>query len=851
HDGYELLFGGGSVGLLGTATYTFQNGTWSDITDQIPTSPGPRFETQLTYDGRDGYAVLFGGYGCFNPSCSGGIFGQGPLNDTWTYSGGAWAPVATTVAPPTTENGALGYDSTDRIVVLLTECSCSTTTPVTETWTYAGGNWTNVTANQTVQPTFGIGYASLADSPWDKGLVLFGGQESNSTWLFSNGTWSNLTSTAGTAPSPRYESGFTADSTLGAPILFGGLLEFPCSTCLPTLNDTWEFYHGQWRNVSAPPAPWTRPTAQVADDPADRGILLWGMAGGTNAADTWMFGPRPNFTANALAAPPVADASVPVQLFADVSGGLPPYLLNWTVGNHSIGSSSPLSEQLGAPGNYTVLLASSDSANDSASASLAVELVANLTVSAQAPAADYVAGAGINFSAASAGGVGPFLSIWRFGDGAWSTSRNVTHVYASVGSYTAWFWTNDSAGASAGASISLTVTPALSNSVQESTNESDVGVPVQFHATPIGGVPPIVESWNFGDGNSTTGTVVSHTYSVPGSYSVTVWANDSVGGSVAATTHVDIQSLPSVSVGAAGPLDLGQSLALRAVVSNGTGPFSFVWQGLPGGCTSASRPDLQCFPAAVGTTPVSAVVTDAVGTLVESASIQVTVYAAVAGTLRLAPAAIDLGQSSTLSLNVTGGAPPVSASFTGLPPGCPPTHLLQFACAPEGVRGTFAVRAVLLDGVGETATTSAVAWTVNATLSVVLWTSTSNLTVGDNLSLRAFLMGGSPPFTYAFVGLPGGCMAGAGPAIDCVPATSGSFNVRVAVGDAAHASASANLTLTVDPIPTSSAPATGFVSEGVYGGIGAIVLVGVVVVAWALRRRRKRPVEPVDPDEPV
>ncbi|MFI5415097.1 MAG: PKD domain-containing protein, partial [Candidatus Lutacidiplasmatales archaeon] len=693
--------------------------------------------------------------------------------------------------------------------------------------------------------------ATMADSPWDKGVILFGGQGTNSTWLFSNGTWSNVSSTAGSAPSSRYESGFAADSTIGAPVLFGGLLQSPCPTCLPTLNDTWEFYHGQWRNVTAPPAPWARPTPQVADDPADGGILLWGMSGGTNAADTWMFAPRPNLTADPQAAPPVVDASVPVQLFAGVSGGLPPYLLNWTVGNRSLGSSTPLPEQLGAPGNYTIHLAASDAANDSANGSVAVELVANLTVSAQASAAQAVAGVGIRFNSTSAGGVGPFLSIWRFGDGGWSTSRNVTHVYQSAGSYVAWFWTNDSAGASAGVSFAITVTPVLSNSVQESTNGTDVGIPVHFNATPIGGVPPIIESWNFGDGTTTTGAIVSHSYSTPGFYTVTVWANDSAGGSVAVVTHVEVHPPPSVSVVVTGPLDLGQFLALQALVLNGTGPFAYVWHGLPVGCIPGFGADFQCLPTAVGTTAVAAMVTDGVGVAVQSLSVNVTVYPVVAGTVRLAPAQIDEGQTSTVSVTASGGAPPVSASYTGLPAECPATHLLRFACTPSTAQGTFGVRAVLLDGAGETATTPAVAWTVNASLSVVLWSSVSELSVGDNLSIRAIVSGGSAPFTYTFAGLPGGCMATASPAIDCAPTGAGPFDLQVAVGDAAHANASGNLTVTVDPLPPPPAPTVGLSGVGEYGGIGAVVLLAAVAVAWVLRRRRTPPAEPTDPDEPA
>ena len=48
-------------------------------------------------------------------------------------------------------------------------------------------------------------------------------------------------------------------------------------------------------------------------------------------------------------------------------------------------------------------------------------------------------------------------------------------------------------------------------------------------------------SWNFGDGSSANGTSVGHTYSMAGSYTVTVTSTDAVGNSRSATRTVNVQ----------------------------------------------------------------------------------------------------------------------------------------------------------------------------------------------------------------------------------------------------------------------------------------------------------------------
>ena len=112
--------------------------------------------------------------------------------------------------------------------------------------------------------------------------------------------------------------------------------------------------------------------------------------------------------------------------------------------------------------------------------------------------------------------------FWDFGDGATSTEKDPRHVYDSPGSFT----------------VALTV---ISPAGQASVVQEDLiavasgGPTAAFDASPLRGSAPLVVqfsdassgavedwSWDFGDGSVATGSTVSHTYSAPGVYTVSL-----------------------------------------------------------------------------------------------------------------------------------------------------------------------------------------------------------------------------------------------------------------------------------------------------------------------------------------
>ncbi len=142
---------------------------------------------------------------------------------------------------------------------------------------------------------------------------------------------------------------------------------------------------------------------------------------------------------------------------------------------------------------------------------------------------------------------------WDFGDGLTSASSalSLTHVYTSVGVYTASL----SAWAGLGSAhivtrthyITVTDTP-IEGLVATNDSPTNLGQPTTLTATITSG-SNVTYTWNFGDGSSpVTGveggstTVVTHTYPAVGIYTAVVTASNPAG-EVTATTPVTISPI--------------------------------------------------------------------------------------------------------------------------------------------------------------------------------------------------------------------------------------------------------------------------------------------------------------------
>ncbi|MFI5414725.1 MAG: hypothetical protein ACHQ16_03545, partial [Candidatus Lutacidiplasmatales archaeon] len=102
--------------------------------------------------------------------------------------------------------------------------------------------------------------------------------------------------------------------------------------------------------------------------------------------------------------------------------------------------------------------------------------------------------------------------------------------------------------------------------------------------------------------------------------------------------------------------------------------------------------------------------------------------------------------------------------------------------------------------------------------------------LGQTTNFSASGTGGSGGSTYLWSSLPPGCASSNGPADQCTPTASGTYNVTVSVRDSRNDPASAFVQLSVTPVPPTGVT-TGLSGSG---GLTTLELLGIAAVAAIL-----------------
>jgi gliding motility-associated-like protein len=220
----------------------------------------------------------------------------------------------------------------------------------------------------------------------------------------------------------------------------------------------------------------------------------------------------------AFKAPDSSCENTPLQFFNTSQPATGKLLWNFGNGNTS-GVGNPVTVYT-TPGTYQVtLVADFGSCKDSLAKSIkilprpAANFSADKTATCSAPLT-------VQFTSLTAGATS---YQWLFGDSTTSTLQNPVHTYANNGSYTVTLVVTNGSG--------CTDTLKRTNYINASPASIDIqSLPVSGCApllfTPVYTIKTVLPvtgyKWNFGDGSSSTAAFPSHTYALPGVYTITL-----------------------------------------------------------------------------------------------------------------------------------------------------------------------------------------------------------------------------------------------------------------------------------------------------------------------------------------
>jgi PKD repeat protein len=433
-DSYVVLFGGSP----GVGTWNYSHGTWNQIASASNTTyvqPSARTGMGMTYDVADGYVVLFGGYGI-----------NEVLGDTWRFVGGVWTALTSSPSAPSPREALMmAYHNATRTVLLFGGDSYIPDPPpygpLNDTWSFAGGSWTNVTSGRGPAAR---GSGSMTYDANDSCVLLFGGTEELGTAGNQNDTWGWC------AAPPVVGLSILADREVPLP---GESVAFGASFAggVPPFTYSWAFGDGSTSASSNPVHSYSAagyyPVRLWLNDSAAHDVNA------TRVIHVYVPLAAPSVSAN----PNPAFLGQPVNFSSTDTGGTPPYTYAWNFGDGGTGGNlSNITHIYTTNGPFEAGVTITDSLGAFASAfvSITIQLQALMQSSALTGSPPLA----VTFTGGAQGGLPPYSYSWDFGDSTpISTVQNPNHIFGSSGTYTVVLVVTDAEGNHATNSIRVQV----------------------------------------------------------------------------------------------------------------------------------------------------------------------------------------------------------------------------------------------------------------------------------------------------------------------------------------------------------------------------------------------------------
>ena len=512
------------------------------------------------------------------------------------------------------------------------------------------------------------------------------------------------------------------------------------------------------------------------------------------------------------------------------SGGVAPYTWSLTSGalpaGLSLAPNGAITGTPTTPGASTFRARVTDSASQTATADLTINVRAPALSVGTSSLPDATAGAAYSQTLAASGGISPYT--WAIVSGSLPAGLSlgangaITGTPTAVGSSTFRVRVTDSASQTATADLTINVrAPALSVGTS-SLPDATVGAAYSQTLAASGGVGPY--TWAIVSGSLPAGLslgangAITGTPTAVGSSTFRVRVTDSASQTATADLTINVRppglaltttSLPDATVGAA----YSQTLS----ASGGVGPYTWAIASgsLPAGLSLGSNGAITGTPTAVGTSTFQARVTDSASqTATANLTINVRPPGLSLSTTALPDATVGAAYSQTLS--ASGGVAPYAWSIGSgsLPAGLSLGANGAITGTPTAI-GSSTFQARVTDSASQTATADL---TINVRPPGLAVTTASlpDATTGSAYSQTLSVSGGVAPYFWSISGgsLPPGLNLQSGGSLTGVPTTSGTYTFTATVRDAAGGSASHDYTVRV---AAGLAVTTGGLAGGVTG----------------------------------
>ena len=258
-----VRFGGASNfgTLIESSTYALRDLVWFFL--QSPARPNPRSLATFRRDPARGTAWFYGGLSEFSYGTS-----ISYDLDLWRYTGAqGWLRVQRVADPGECVTPASAFDTDRQVLVVI--CGGQ------EVWEWNGETWKTLTPKPV--PDFRR-FAGVVYDQNVKKVVMFGGYDNTSyrdeTWTWDGTVWTRLKPNK--KPGHRAQMSMWYDTRAKKTILYSGVGRPSIDDHVTRFSDQWSFDGTNWTEITKTAAPGIRFGAQIAVNPSDGKVLMFG-----------------------------------------------------------------------------------------------------------------------------------------------------------------------------------------------------------------------------------------------------------------------------------------------------------------------------------------------------------------------------------------------------------------------------------------------------------------------------------------------------------------------------------------------------------------------------------------------